>query len=63
MGFEESLEVLLRFAGEGFDGGGEAVFEGVLGRFGFAFGGDGSSGFSAVGAGGVGFGFRWHAYG
>jgi hypothetical protein len=63
VGIEESVEVLLRFAGKGFELGGEAVFEGVLGGSGLAFGSDGSFGFSAVGAGGVGFGLRCHANG
>jgi hypothetical protein len=63
MSLEEFVEVLLGFAGEGLNGGGEAVFEGVLGGFGFSFGGYGSSGFGAVGAGGFGFGLGWHAYG
>jgi hypothetical protein len=59
--FEECLEVFLGFAGEDGEGRGEAVFQGVLGGAGFALGRGGSFGFCAVGAGGVGFGLRWHA--
>lgn len=63
MGVEKGVEVFLGFAGKGFELGGEAVFEGVLGGSGLAFGSDRSFGFCAVGAGGVGFGLRCHANG
>jgi hypothetical protein len=59
--FEEGVEVVLGFAGEDVECGCEAVFQGVLGGSGLAFGGGGSFGFCAVGAGGVGFGLPWHA--
>ncbi|HEV1288116.1 MAG TPA: hypothetical protein VNU44_22510 [Bryobacteraceae bacterium] len=61
MGIEKGVEVFLGFTGKGFELGGEAVFEGVLGGSGLAFGSDRSFGFCAVGAGGVGFGLRCHA--
>jgi len=54
VGFEEGVEILLRFAGDGFEMGGEAVFDGVLGAAGFTFGCGGSLRFCAVGAGCVG---------
>jgi hypothetical protein len=63
VGFEELVEVFLGIVRQGrIERGAEAVFAGVLGGAGFAFAGDGSAGFRAVGAGGVGSGLRCHAY-
>jgi hypothetical protein len=50
----------LGFAREGVKLGGEAVLECVFRASGLAFGSDGSFGFGAVCAGGVGFGLRCH---
>ena len=55
VGVEEGLEVLFGFGGEGREVGGESVAEGVLGGFGFAFGGFGAVRFGSVEAGGFGF--------
>lgn len=55
VGVEEGFEIFFGFVREDGEFGGEAVFEGVARGAGFAFEGDGASGFLAVDAGGFGF--------
>jgi hypothetical protein len=60
VGLAEELKVLDGFAREDDGFGAESMAEAVAGRGGLSFGGDGTLGFGAVGAGGFAFGFRWH---
>lgn len=63
VGLEEVGVVLLGFAGEDGELGGQAVLESVAGGVFFALGSDGAAGFLAVLAGSVRFGLRSHADG